>query len=189
MSSELDSIYIGSAIKDAPKHTGFVPNLADTEESTPSAFKMFKLFHEDPKLPFGETFAQQATIRNHTKNPLNQAFFSEQNIQYLHDELRYRVNKLSKGEYTIEKQSDEDLKTIMRSYYLQYSMNDPTRVKEELKELNERVLVFSVDRVMVEIKQYLKYRHDILEYPDPISRPINATWLVPNLRNLKPSFK
>ena len=174
MSSELDKIYIESAIKDAPKHTGYVPNLADTEESTPSAFKLFKLFHEDPTLPFGETFAQQATIRNHTKNPLNQAFFSERNIEYLHDELRYRVHSLSKGEYTIERQSDEDLKTIMRSYYLQYSMNDPARVKEELKELNERVLVFAVDRVMVEVKQYLKYRNDILEYPDPIGRPINA---------------
>jgi len=174
MSSELDKIYIDSAIKDAPKHTGFVPNISDVEESTPSAFKVFKLFHEDPKLPFGETFAQQATIRNHTRNPLNQAFFSERNIEYLHNELRYRVNTLSGGKYIIEKQSDEDLKTVMRSYYLQYSMNNPDRVKEELSELNERVLVFSVDRVMVEIKQYLKYRQDILEYPDPISRPINA---------------
>jgi hypothetical protein len=53
-------------------------------------------------------------------------------------------------------------------------MNDPDRVKEELNELNERVLSFAVDRVLVEINQYVKYRKDILNYPEQISRPINA---------------
>jgi hypothetical protein len=62
----------------------------------------------------------------------------------------------------------------MRSYYLQYSTNDPDKVQQELEALNKRVVMFAVDRVMVEIKQYVKYRKDIVDYPDPISRPINA---------------
>ena len=53
-------------------------------------------------------------------------------------------------------------------------MNDPDRMREELESLNRRVIAFAVDRVMVEANQYMKYRKDILEYPDPISRPINA---------------
>jgi len=53
-------------------------------------------------------------------------------------------------------------------------MNDPDKVQEELAALNKRVIAFAVDRVMVEIKQYVKYRKDILQYPDPISRPVNA---------------
>jgi hypothetical protein len=172
--SELDQIYIGTAIPNAPKHTGFVPNLVDPETTSTQAFKLFQTHYENPRLPFGATFQQQATIRIHTATPLNQLYFSDQNIEYLQSELRHRVWVASNQKHTIERQNPEDLKTVMRSYYLQYSFNNPDRVKEELNELNERVLAYTVDMVMVEINQYLKYRKDILNYPEQISRPINA---------------
>jgi len=174
MTSELDQIYIGTAIQGAPKHTGLVPNLADPETNTTEAFRLFQTHYEDPRLPFGSTFNQQATIRIHVATPLNQLYFSENNINFLQDEIRHRVWIASNNKHTIERQNPDDLKTIMRSYYLQYSMNDPDRVKEELDVLNERVLRFAVDRVMVEINQYVKYRNDILNYPEQISRPVNA---------------
>lgn len=174
MSSELSRFYTETAIRDAPKHTGFVPNLADPETHSTQAFRLFQT-HEEPRLTYAPTFQQQATIRIHTATPLNQAFFSEQNIKYLQDEIRYGVWQASKGEYVIDPQKEDDLKTVMRSYYLQYSTNDSTRtLQDQLNYLNRLVLQFSIDRVMVEIKQYVKYRNDILQYPDPISRPINA---------------
>jgi hypothetical protein len=172
--SELGRMYIETAIPNAPKHTGFVPNLEDPEVSSTQAFRLFKTHADDPKLDFGSTFQQQATIRIHTPTPLNQAFFSERNIEHLHHEIRYGVYIASKNKYTIDRQNDDDLKTIMRSYYLQYSMNDPDRMKEELDSLNRRVISFAVDRVMVEANQYVKYRKDIIDYPEPISRPINV---------------
>jgi len=174
MNSDLNQYYVGTAIPGAPKNTGYVPNLNDPEVRSTQAFRMFNMHAEDPRLPYGSTFQQQATIRVHTQTPLNQAFFSEQNIQRLQDEIRYGVYTASHGEYVIEPQNPDDLKTIMRSYYLQYSMNDPDKVGQELEALNRRVIAFAVDRVMVEIKQYVKYRKDILQYPDPISRPVNA---------------
>jgi hypothetical protein len=172
--SELDRLYIETAIPGAPKHTGFVPNLADPEVHTTEAFRLFKMHADDPKLPFGSQFKQQATVRIHTPTPLNQSFFSDQNIDHIHSEIRYGVWVASNNQYIIDRQNDDDLKTIMRSYYLQYSMNDPAKMKEELESLNKRVVGFAVDRVMVEAKQYVKYRKDILDYPDPISRPINV---------------
>ncbi len=167
-------MYIRTAIPNAPKHTGLVPNLVDPETNATSAFLLFQTHYEDPRLPFGSTFKQQAIVGIHTPTPLNRAFFSEENMKYIQDEIRYRVWVESKHEYTIDAQDPDDLKTVMRSYYLQYSRNNPDKYREELNELNELVLRFSVDRVLVEIKQYMKYRKDILEYPEQISRPVNA---------------
>ena len=172
--SELNKFYVGTAIPDAPKHTGFVPNLLDPEVKSTQAFRIFNMHDDNPRLPYGSTFQQQATIRIHTATPLNQAFFSEANIKRLQDEIRYGVWVASDNQYVIDPQNPDDLKTVMRSYYLQYSTNDPEKVQQELEALNKRVILFAVDRVMVEIKQYMKYRKDIVDYPDPISRPINA---------------
>ena len=174
MSSELNRFYIETAIPDAPKHTGFVPNLIDPETQSVQAFRTFDMHKEEPRLPYGSTFQQQATIRIHTSTPLNQSFFSETNIQHLQDEIRYGVWKASNNQYVIDPQNPDDLKIVMRSYYLQSSTHDPDKVQQELDALNSRVVGFAVDRVMVEVKQYVKYRKDILEYPDPISRPVNV---------------
>jgi hypothetical protein len=172
--SQLSDFYTQTAIPGAPKHTGLVPNLNDPETETTQAFKVFQT-HTEPRLPYASTFDQQATIRIHTATPLNKAFFSEDNIRHLQDEIRYGVWVESGNQYVIENQNADDLKTVMRSYYLQYSMNDPTKVKEELHSLNRRVLAFAIDRVMVEIRQYFKYRNDIVNYPEQISRPVNAS--------------
>jgi hypothetical protein len=172
--SELNQFYIGTAIPNAPRHTGFVPNLLDPATQQTQAFRTFQVHSESTPVQYASTFAQQATIRIHTATPLNNAFFSDANIKVLQDEIRHGVWVASGNQYIIDPQNEDDLKTVMRSYYLQYSINDPDKIREELAALNKRVVLFAVDRVMVEIKQYMKYRRDILEYPDPISRPVNA---------------
>lgn len=170
---EINRYYVDSAIPGAPKHTGFVPNLADDETRSTQAFRMFTTHYEDPKLAYGSTFQQQATIRIHTPNVLNQAFFSEENIKYLQDEIRYRVWIKSDKKHIIDPQRPDDLKTIMRSYYLQYSLNVPGNEREELEMLNNRVLVYCVNDILGAINMFIYSRNQILEYPEQISRPIN----------------
>jgi hypothetical protein len=111
---------------------------------------------------------------------VNQAFFSEANIQYLQDETRYRVWIKSDKKHTIDPQRLDDLKTIMRSYYLQYSENVPGQERKELNELNERVLSFCVDDILGAINMYIYSRNQILEYPEQIGRPVN-----PHIRGTK----
>ena len=171
---ELNNFYVDTAIRSAPKHTGYVPNLAETETRDTQAFKLFSTHHEDPKLAYGSTFQQQATIRVHTATPLNQSFFSDANIQHLQDEIRYRVWEKSGRKHVIGQQKPDDLKTIMRAYYLQYQINDEKNVAKELSDLNERVLKFCVDDVLGSINMYLYNRSQILNYPDQIDRPVNA---------------
>jgi len=170
---ELNEYYVDTAIRSAPKHTGFVPNLVDPETQATQAFKLFSTHHENPKLAYGSTFQQQATIRVHTATPLNQSFFSEANIQHLQDEIRYRVWEKSEKKYVIDNQRPDDLKTIMRAYYLQYQINVEANAAQELNDLNERVLKFCVDDVLGSINMYLYNRNQILNYPEQISRPIN----------------
>ena len=110
---DINRYYIDSAIPGAPKHTGFVPNLADEETKATQAFRIFSTHYESPKLAYGSTFQQQATIRIHTATPVNQAFFSEANIKYLQDETRYRVWVKSDKKHTIDPQRLDDLKIIM----------------------------------------------------------------------------
>jgi len=171
---ELNEYYVDTAIPGAPKHTGFVPNLVDPETQSTQAFKLFSTHHEDPKLAYGSTFQQQAVIRVHTATPLNQAFFSEANIQHLQDEIRYRVWEKSEKKYVIDQQRPDDLKTIMRAYYLQYQINVEANAAQELADLNERVLKYCVDDVLGSINMWLYNRNQILNYPEQIGRPINA---------------
>ena len=177
---EINRYYVDSAIAGAPKHTGFVPNLADEETRATQAFRIFSTHYEDPKLAYGSTFQQQATIRIHTGTPVNQAFFSEANIKYLQDEIRYRVWIKSDKKHIIDPQRLDDLKTVMRSYYLQYSANVPGEERKEIIELNERVMAFCVDDILGAINMYLYNRNKLLEYPEQISHPIN-----PHIRGTK----
>jgi hypothetical protein len=74
----------------------------------------------------------------------------------------------------IDRQSDDDLKLIMRSYYLQYAENNPRRIAEELDELNKRVVNFAANRIAVEVEAYRYYRKDILDFPAPIANPVDV---------------
>lgn len=171
--SGLERFYVQTAIPDAPKHTGRVPNIMERPNAETTAFQRFVVHQEDP-LVKSVPYAAQALTRIHTVTPLNSAFFSENNIRYLQDEIRYRVWVLSEKKHVIDYQNPDDLKTVMRSYYLQYSGNDPNNVSGELLGLNERVLAFCVDQILCEINMYLYYRKDQSDFPAPISNPVNA---------------
>lgn len=170
---KIDEFYVQTAIRGAPQHTGYVPNILDPNTRSTQAFKLFQTHHQDPRLDYGSTFQQQATIRIHTATPVNQAFFSESNINHLQDEIRYRVWEKSGKKHVIDRQREDDLKTIMRAYYLQYSQNIPGREREELQDLNERVLAFCVDDILGSINMYVYNRGQLANYPEQISRPIN----------------
>ena len=165
----LSDFYVLTAIPNAPKHTGILP-LSDSEE------KM--------KIPRSTLYAAgggatpakmaERIHYRHNTTPLNTVFFSQSNIDNLQSQIKASVLAMSNGEYVIDNQSEDDLHLIMRAYYLQYAPNNPANVAMELSELNERVVSFASNRIMVEIVSYKRYRKDILDFPDPIERPIDV---------------
>lgn len=170
ITATLADFYTGTAIVGAPKHTGRLP-LSDSE--TKLSIPPSTLYAAEPHL-VPARIAERVQYR-HEETPLNTVFFSRANIDTLQNSIRQTVAQLS-GEknYQIDNQSEDDLMTIMRSYYLQYAQNDPARIGEELKQLNDRVIQFSANRIMVEIEAYKYYRKDILDFPAPIARPVDV---------------
>ena len=167
--TSLADFYTKTAIPNAPKHTGRLP-LSDMETklSIPSA----PLYAPEPYM-VPERIAERVFYR-HEENPLNVVFFSQANIDAVQQQIHDAVLAMSNGRFDIGRQSEDDLKIIMRSYYLQYAENTPGRTGEELELLNQRVVNFSANRIMVEVEAYSYYRKDILDFPAPIENPINV---------------
>lgn len=101
----------------------------------------------------------------HSSTPVNEQFFSPQNMDILQDRIRTTVRGMVNAD--IDRQSDTDLMLVMRSYYLQYA-------GESVEQLNERVVGFCANRIAVEVEAYRYYRKDILDFPAPIQRPLDT---------------
>lgn len=167
--NSLSDFYTQTAIPDAPKHTGRLP-LSDSEEklSVPRG----TLYVVDEPVSVPSLVAEQIQYR-HNNTPLNTVFFSQSNMANLQQKIHDTVLEMSKGQYDLSPQSEADLMLIMRSYYLQYAQNNPSDVATELDQLNQRVVGFAANRIMVEIVAYKRFRKDILDFPEPIARPMD----------------
>lgn len=166
----LSDFYTRSAIPNAPKHTGLLP-LSDSEEKL--KIPQPSLYATGGTGAPPERIAEQIHYR-HNNTPLNTVFFSASNMDNLQGQIKATVYAMSKGEYVISNQNETDLHIIMRAYYLQYAPNNPANVAAELAELNERVVNFASNRIMVEIVSYKRYRKDILDFPEPLDRPVDV---------------
>jgi hypothetical protein len=166
--TSLADFYTKTAIPNAPKHTGRLPLSGDEEKSN---LPPYRLTSNEPYV-VPSRVAEQMQYRQEA-TPLNTIFFSEANLNNLQSEIANAVLMMSGSKrYMIGPQSEADLKTVMRSYYLQYSQNDPKRVSEELDSLNNRVIGWCANNIMVEIEAYKYYRKDIEDFPAPIERPV-----------------
>lgn len=109
------------------------------------------------------------------ESAVSRLFFGPTNIEALHQEIRYLVWTRSSERHVIGRQSDVDLRIIMRSIYLQYARNADTDVVQQVRQLNSLVLDYCVDRILAEVEAYTKYRQDVAQLPDPFSRGELAT--------------
>jgi hypothetical protein len=122
--------------------------------------------------PERNTSAETDAIYGRTQSTgVSKLFFSENNINVLQDGIRYRVYVETNGKYVIGRQSDQELKIVMRSIYLQYSKNLPTDVVGQVRELNAKVLEWVVPEVLSNLKQHEVYRRDASTLPMPMERP------------------
>jgi hypothetical protein len=156
----LADFYTQTAIPNAPKHTGRLP-LSDKETylSVPPAV----LFAPEPGME--SSVLKERIHYRHSPTEVSKTFFSQENVDVLQDRIRAAVRGMVNA--NIDRQSDVDLKLVMRSYYLQYA-------GEDVEQLNERVVAFCSNRIAVEVEAYRYYRKDILDFPEPIQRPLDT---------------
>jgi len=122
----------------------------------------------------GDEAAKSDMIRgNWEPNPLNQTFFSPENVQIVQNLIRKRV--FDDSNQIIDPQSSDELLIVMRSMYLTYGRNEEANVKGQIQELNKRVADWSVPKIVSEISMYLTYRKDASTMPVPLSHPVNIS--------------
>ena len=114
-------------------------------------------------------------IRGLEASPVSDLYFSRQNSDALQEGIRWRVNVESNGKYVIARQSETDLKIIMRSIFLQESKDSMSSALDQVRELNAKVLAFCVPRIVNEVAIYKKYLDDISKLPVPLDRGEIAT--------------
>lgn len=108
-------------------------------------------------------------------NPVNRLFFSNENKEILHKKIVDEVFLKTNRQHAIGKQSDLHLLIIMRSIYLQYGKNAFCDIQEQVTELNDMVVKECVNRILIEIKQRLKYNDFVSHLPQQIPLPKNPS--------------
>ena len=156
----------------APQHGGRVPNILDTKGNS-YASSAYRRTTDGPSI-FGTTTRQDMIGHMHKATPLNEVFFSDANINTIQDSIREQVHLMSGGKYTIDRQSDEQVKIVMRSYYLMDGQNNPLQVAEELASLNSRVVGYCASKIYSEVDFHTFYLKDLQEFAAPIANPTNV---------------
>ncbi len=146
--------------------------------------KSFPLYYES-----GNTENASRSLGNiHGTNRLNQTFFSPQNVSTLQNSIRKAVYDRSNGTHVIGKQSEIELKIIMRSVYLQYSKNLDTEIPRQIAILNKLVVNICVPKIITNIEQYIGYKRDISGLPKPLPRPQNLSSAGTKSTRMKPFY-
>tara|TARA_Y100000816_G_C26082054_1_gene570421 strand:+ start:1401 stop:1898 length:498 start_codon:yes stop_codon:yes gene_type:complete len=112
-----------------------------------------------------------AVCGNWNRSALSDKFFSKENLVFLQNEMKKGIYKASNGHYVIGDQDYNELKTIMRSIFLQNSRNLPHNINEQVSDLNKLVLDYAISHIYKEIVAYLKYKRDVSTIACPLALP------------------
>jgi Family of unknown function (DUF5761) len=110
--------------------------------------------------------------RNINCTDVSSMFFSDKNVDLLQFGIRNKILNMTDGKYNIGKQSDIDLKIVMRSMYYQYGKNADNFINKQVLDLNTRVIEWCVQEIISNIKQSEQYKIDISTLPIPLDRSI-----------------
>ena len=133
-------------------------------------------FELSDKIPVHTTAAfRDAMTGNWMNTPLSLAYFSSENINILQNNIRKGVFDKSNGEFVIGLQDEDELKIIMRSVFLQNSINLETNIREQIRDLNALVESYAIDQVYKEAISYLKYKRDASNMYSLLALPSNSS--------------
>lgn len=113
-----------------------------------------------------------ATKYTFQPSELSNTYFSKENINKVHNDIKKKVYDLSQQKYVIDDQNMDVLKIIMRSIFLQYSKFQFDNIKQQVDEMNVMVVDYSSNNIYGEIQGYLKYKKDASNMYTLMDRPV-----------------
>ena len=108
--------------------------------------------------------------------PLSRAYFSPANAKIIQNALRKGV--FDRTAVMVCEQDTEQLQLIMRSIFLTYSRNDTSSadaIRNQISEMNSKVVEYSVPIVVSNLKQQEKYIEDITTGPSYMEHAVSTT--------------
>jgi len=103
---------------------------------------------------------------------VKEAFFLRENIEIIQNSIIRNVAKKSK--YIISRQKDEDIILLMNGIYHDYARHLPYNLREQILELNERVVNYVTPWIINEVEAYTNYLVDADTPLSPPKLPINV---------------
>ena len=134
---------------------------------------VFKLYDRIP-VESHTTEYREAMTGNFEPSILSKLFFSKENIKIIQHNIIFGVYKLSNKHYKIGYQNEDTLKIIMRSIFLQHSVNRSDNIKKQIENLNEMVTEYCTNQIYGEAKGYIKFKEDVSNLAVPIDRPVST---------------
>ena len=107
------------------------------------------------------------------ETPLNTLFFSDFNKNLLQRGIR-QTFKNNTG-IAIDYQNPDDLYGIMRMVFISNSGDQYSRVNEQVREINTRVIATALSQIQTGVSQYIAYTRDIDTISVPLDQPVNTS--------------
>jgi hypothetical protein len=107
------------------------------------------------------------------ETPLNTLFFSEFNQNLLQRGIRQAFK--NKTGIAIDRQNPDDLYAIMRVVFINNSGDHHSRINEQVKLMNSRVIDTAVSQIQTGVSQYMAYVKDIDTTAIPLDQPMNTS--------------
>ena len=128
-----------------------------SEQDRLTGLPIFLLTNNHP-----EKFFEKATYQFEPKavkniDTLRKVFFSPENIKYLQEKMIYEVYLTTNKKYKIGYQNELDLKMVMETLYFNLTRNVGFELNGQLKDLNDKVIKFTVPKIINELYVYLNF--------------------------------
>lgn len=148
------------------------------------AYPQFELFQENHRGPESDFYdSLQGIMEN---SILAKVFFSKKNIDNLQRRIVAGVFNESEGKINVGRQSDTELKIIMRSIFLQDGRNVDCKIQEQVVQLNNKVLEYCVQNVLIGAVGHINYMRDLQKSMDTLPNPENAN--IKGVNSLQPNI-
>jgi hypothetical protein len=107
------------------------------------------------------------------ETPLNTLFFSDFNKNLLQRGIRQAFK--NRSGISIDYQNSDDLYGIMRMVFVNNSGDHYTRVNDQVREMNGRVIETALSQIQTSVSQYIAYVKDIDTISMPLDQPLNTS--------------
>jgi len=131
------------------------------------------LFLQDHRRDY-KSAVDDALKGRHDPTPLNELYFSEENIIRVQKAITNEVKRRTGNKVIVDDQNKQDVLLLMENSYYEYGRFLPFNIEKQVNELNAITVREAVPEIITQIKQHLSYIRDIERPRDVLPLPMNV---------------